>query len=377
MSRIDEIYAQLEHARLNVGETVRDWKAQGRQVIGMFPVYAPIEIVCAAGMLPVDCWGAENIPIVKASAVLPPYACPVVQTQTELAASGAYDDLDMILCSVPCDTFRCSDQNIAHISGIPTMVCAYPQINKTEEACHFLRKEFQAVRSALETLSGKPITDDMLWNSIAVCNAFRTEILRFVDILRGKPGIVSAKFRRHVIQAGGFMEKETYTALLREMNDLLEEAPAPAFTGKRLYLAGISCGPDKILDILDQLNFAVVGDELAQESRRYRIMVAEDGPDPLECMARAFQNHDSCTFTFPNRISRPQYIYEQASQRGADGILYCQMAFCDMEMMDFPDVRQFALKRGMPLMDITIDPIAASYDQNLTRLQSFNELLHI
>jgi benzoyl-CoA reductase/2-hydroxyglutaryl-CoA dehydratase subunit BcrC/BadD/HgdB len=373
MRSVEEIFEIMQYTVTNISEVVKEAKAQGKKVIGTFPVYAPIEVIHAAGMLSVDCWGGEKVSLSRAAAYLPPFACSVVQSQLEFAATGVYDDLDAIIASVPCDTYRCNNQNVRQVCDVPVFVFSYAYNNKQESAMHFMVKELGRICRELEKISGRKIKESDLRHSIDVCNKFREELMRFSAILAEKPGIVSAKQRHTVFKAGGFMDKEEFTALLKELNDQLEAKSKPDFKGKRIYLAGIMAEPSEILDIMDNLGFAVVGDELAQESRRYRVQVPE-GIDSLERLAKAWQLQESCTFLMPTAIvPRKQYITESAKELGADGIVYCQMTFCDPELYDFPDVRNYAMEHDFPIIDIAIDQTAVSFEQVHTRLQSFKE----
>lgn len=376
MKTIDEILKIMEYNATHVSEIVKTLKGQGKKIVGTFPVYAPIEIIHAAGMRSIDCWGGEKIDISRAVSYLPPFACSIVQSQTELAMMGAYDDLDAIVCSIPCDTFRCNNQNIRTACKVPFITCYYTAMNKEESSVHFMIKELKKVAGRLEEISGKEIEEAQLQNSIETCNAFRRELMRFSEILAKKPGLISPRERHNVFKAAGFMDKEEFIELIKSLNGQLDAESKPEFKGSRIYLAGIMTEPEEILDIMDELDFAIVGDELAQESRRYRVQIPE-GSDPFERLAKGWQMQDSCTFVMPNFIPRKQYITESAKALGADGIIYCQMTFCDPELYDYPDTRNYAIEKGMPIISIDIDLASKTFEQVHTRLQSFEEQISL
>ncbi|MBI4735695.1 MAG: benzoyl-CoA reductase subunit C, partial [candidate division NC10 bacterium] len=56
---IERCRARLEDIELG---GVREWKARhpGGRAVGCFPVYTPVEIIHAAGMLPVGLFGGGN-----------------------------------------------------------------------------------------------------------------------------------------------------------------------------------------------------------------------------------------------------------------------------------------------------------------------------
>jgi len=67
--------------------TVRDWKAQhpDAKAIAYFPVYAPVEIIHACGMLPVGLSGAgDQLDIQYADARFGSFICSIVKTTLEI-----------------------------------------------------------------------------------------------------------------------------------------------------------------------------------------------------------------------------------------------------------------------------------------------------
>ena len=73
-------------------ERVHRWKDQhpGSRVIGYFPVYAPVEIIHAAGMLPVGLnGGGDRLDIQYADARFGSFICSIVKTTLEMGLAGS------------------------------------------------------------------------------------------------------------------------------------------------------------------------------------------------------------------------------------------------------------------------------------------------
>ena len=158
MSRIDEIVTQLQKVASNPAEALEQHKKEtGKGGVGIIYVYAPEEIIHAAGYLPVGLWGS-TVEISKARAFLPSYACSIMQAVKELECAGAYDDLEAVLFCVPCDTLRCVSQMWK--GKAPSITFAHPQNRKIAAAVDFLAEEYNLVRSKLEKILKTEITDD-------------------------------------------------------------------------------------------------------------------------------------------------------------------------------------------------------------------------
>jgi len=90
-------------------ERVYRWKDQqgGAGVIGYFPVYAPVEIIHAAGMLPVGLsGGGDGLDIQYADARFGSFICSIVKTTLEMGLREHLKVFDGILFSSICDSAR-------------------------------------------------------------------------------------------------------------------------------------------------------------------------------------------------------------------------------------------------------------------------------
>src|SRR3712207_3059034 len=82
--RLEELIHIFEDVANNPKRMVAEYKKEvGKEVIGVMPVYAPEEIIHAAGCLPIGLWGGKK-EVSKARAYLPPFACSIMQTVMEL-----------------------------------------------------------------------------------------------------------------------------------------------------------------------------------------------------------------------------------------------------------------------------------------------------
>jgi benzoyl-CoA reductase/2-hydroxyglutaryl-CoA dehydratase subunit BcrC/BadD/HgdB len=370
MGRIQEILQIMTDTTANIAGVVEKQKQSGKKIVGVLPVYAPEPMVHAAGMFPVGCWGGVTT-ISKAAKYLPPFACTIMQAVMEFAEGGVYKDLDGFLVPTPCDTLKAISQNFIYACpNKKTIIISYPQNNKLECAVTYAKTEFVKVREKLEELSGQKITDAKLNESLDIYNAHSAAMMEFFKVSASKPGLVSAVQRHAVVKAGYFMFKEEHTKLVTELTKLLAEAPAPDWKGKRIILAGILAEPDNMLEILDEFKLSVAADELAQEARQFRTPFP-GGSDPIERMARQWQNIEKCSVVLDAEKKRAKHIAELATGNKADGIIYCQMKFCDPEEFDFPSVAEAC--KNIPLLNLEIDQLSESTGQARTRIQAFSE----
>ncbi len=375
MRTAKEIINEFKAIADNPRQAMDDYKKEtGKGAVGIMPVYCPEEIVHAAGYLPIGMWGAQKKQISKARTYLPPFACSIMQSVMELQLEGVYDDLEAVIFSVPCDTLKCMSQKWNR--PVPAIVFTHPQNRKIakDAANVFAREEFNIVKEKLEDILDVHISNKAIKNSIAVYNENRAACREFSDVAAEYAAVVTPSDRHAVIKARWFMEKSRHTALVKELIAALKAEPAPEFKGKKIIVTGIQVEPYDVLDIFQENGFAIVADDLAQETRNFRQDVPDDD-DALMALARAWNEFDGCSLATDANKPKGQMIIDAVKKYGADAVVVCMMKFCDPEEFDYPILLQEFEAAGVKNLYIEIDQESTAFEQVKTRIQTFAEIL--
>ncbi|SHN81900.1 2-hydroxyacyl-CoA dehydratase subunit D [Desulfitobacterium chlororespirans] len=372
MNRMETIIDQLMAVARKPAQAIAGHKAQtGKGAVGVMPVYAPEEIIHAAGYLPVGIWGGQKT-ITKARAYLPPYACSIMQSVMEMQIEGVYDNLQAVLFSVPCDTLKCMSQKWKGTA--PVIVFTHPQNRKLAAAHGFLVEEYKRLREKLEKTLGVKITDEALGRSIDIYNENRKIMREFSELAAQYPHSIDPVKRHGVMKARHFMEKSQHTALVKELMDEVKALPSEPWQGKKVILTGITAEPDEVLDVLKENGFAVVADDLAQESRQFRLDVPA-GEEPLSRLAKWWQDFDGCSLAVNPEKPRGKMLIDMVEKHQADAVVVCMMKFCDPEEFDYPIYYAQLEEKGIRSLYLDIDQESTSFEQIKTRVQSFREML--
>lgn len=375
MRTAKEIINEFKAIADNPRKAMDDYKKEtGKGAVGIMPVYCPEEIVHAAGYLPIGMWGAQKKQISKARTYLPPFACSIMQSVMELQLEGVYDDLEAVIFSVPCDTLKCMSQKWNR--PVPAIVFTHPQNRKIakDAANVFAREEFNIVKEKLEDILDVHISNKAIKNSIAVYNENRAACREFSDVAAEYAAVVTPSDRHAVIKARWFMEKSRHTALVKELIAALKAEPAPEFKGKKIIVTGIQVEPYDVLDIFQENGFAIVADDLAQETRNFRQDVPDDD-DALMALARAWNEFDGCSLATDANKPKGQMIIDAVKKYGADAVVVCMMKFCDPEEFDYPILLQEFEAAGVKNLYIEVDQESTAFEQVKTRIQTFEEIL--
>lgn len=336
---MESILATMKEAVENPNEAVKNFKKYtGNKAIGCFPVYCPEEIIHAGGMLPVGIWGGHT-ELDLAKQYFPAFACSIMQSSLEFGLKGAYNELSAVIIPGMCDTLICLGQNWkVAVPKVPYIALVYPQNRKLESGVKYLVNEFKNIKKELEKICGHEITEEKLQESIDVYNEHRKVMQEFVALSPKYPETIKPSVRNLVIKSGFFMRKEKHTELVKSLIANLKKMETEECMGSKVILTGISLDSKDILDILEENNITVVGDDLAQESRQFRTLVPE-GKDALERLARQWSNIEGCSLAYDPEKKRGSMIVDEVKAKGADGVIFCMMKFCDPEEYDYPVVK--------------------------------------
>lgn len=349
--------------------------AEGKKVIGCFEPYTPEELVHASGMIPLGLWGGQtDLKLVKS--YLPPFACPIMQANLELGLNGTYKGLSGVIIPAICDTLRCMTQNWRFgVPDIPMIPIVYPQNRASTASTDYLISEYENVLVMLATITGQMMTEKALFRTIEIYNEHNAVMRDFTTLAVKHLDIITPAVRHAIMKSALFFEKSEHTAIVKEINESLKALPDYNFVGRKVILTGITGEPDAFLEILTKNKLAVVGDDLAQESRQFRTDIPINGGGGLKRLALQWKNRTCCSLIHELGKPRGSLLSELCQQTQADGVINCLMKFCDPEEYDQPWLEADLNKAGYPCLTVEIDPLNTSFEQLHTRIQTFAEML--
>lgn len=365
----------LKQACQNPRAQLDKYLAEGKKVIGCFEPYTPEELVHASGMIPLGLWGGQTeLKLVKR--YLPPFACPIMQANLELGLNGTYKGLSGVIIPAICDTLRCMTQNWRFgVPNIPMIPIVYPQNRASTASTDYLISEYENVLVMLATITGQMMTENALFRTIEIYNEHNAVMRDFTTLAVKHLDIITPAVRHAIMKSALFFEKSEHTAIVKEINESLKALPDYNFVGRKVILTGITGEPDAFLEILTKNKLAVVGDDLAQESRQFRTDIPINGGCGLKRLALQWKNRTCCSLIHELGKPRGSLLSELCQQTQADGVINCLMKFCDPEEYDQPWLEADLNKAGYPCLTVEINPLNTSFEQLHTRIQTFAEML--
>lgn len=348
----------------------------GRKAVGCFPIYTPEELVYAAGALPVGMWGGKRTGSL-ADKYLQTFCCSIMKANTEQSLAGDYDMLSAVIVTAYCDTLKCVTENwkvsVPHLNIVPMV---YPQNRKQKSGQIFFEEELRRVKGELEKKLDVKITDEDVEDALKVYEDYRAAMREFTDMIVEYPVTFDAATRHQVIKAAYFMDKKEYTEMIRHIMSDLKNEPSEKVTKplKKVILTGLLAEPVEMLELFTENGLQVVADDLAQESRQFRVP-APEGEDCYKRMAGRLAGQDGCTFLYDYGKCRSHILADMKEKYSADAIVFCQLKFCDPDEFDYPIVKEDMESAGIPMLMIEFEQQMESVGQLRTRIQSFAEML--
>ena len=190
------IEQRLEQCRALAWDTtfpgVRDWKNlhPGGKAVGVFPVYSPVEIYHAGGMLPVAVFGGGNtVDLSHADSRFVSFVCSISKSTLELGLQGRLKDFDALVFHSICDVAR--NLSSVFVRNFPEMHVEYihlAQNPSSRGAVDYLAGEYRRVRDNLARRLGVRIPDEKVEASILAFNAARAKMREQQEQLKRQQG---------------------------------------------------------------------------------------------------------------------------------------------------------------------------------------------
>ncbi|MBI1987725.1 MAG: 2-hydroxyacyl-CoA dehydratase [Nitrospinae bacterium] len=356
------------------------WKEQhpGGKVIGYFPVYTPVEIIHAAGMLPVAVYGAGNrIEVKQADSRLPSFICSIPRTTVEMAFRGMWDFLDLMLFHPICDVAR----NLVQIwhrnfSHVPTDLLYLPQNLVSRRSGEYLCDEYARFKRLLEELSGKQISPESLRHSLQLYNRQRALIRRLYEIRRHSPWLISAADTYALLRVGTRIPVEEHLGMLEAVLAELPGRKAKPLDKIRVVFEGSFCEqpPLEFIEVIEDV-CDIVEDDFIMASRWITGPVPEEG-DPLRALALSYRDLFSySSIQHDGRRSKSPGLLEKCRRSGAQAVILSPPKFCEPGLDDQVLFAQALQQEGIPYLAMEFEEKMTTFEPVRLQVETFAESL--
>ena len=356
-----------------------NWKKEhpGAKTFGCYPIYTPVEIIHAAGMLPVGVIGAGNrLEIAHADSRFQSFVCSIVKSTLELGLTDRLNFLDGIVFHSICDPAR----NLASVfkRNFPHLTVEYihfPQNMVSRHSEDYLVAEYQRLKTSYETLAGRTVSAEDLRQSIALYNQQR-ELMRELYRLRAeKPENLSTLESYVLTRIGTLIPVEEHVNLLRDAIPEIRQRAEKPKDRIRVILEGSFCEqpPLELIEGLEAAGCYILDDDFLLGWRWFLEDIPLDG-DPLRNLAHCYKDRSVFSGVKHDlREPKAKHLIDRVRETDAQAVLILAAKFCEPALFDYAIYRQVLEREGIPHLYLEFEEKMWIFDKARSEVETFVE----
>jgi benzoyl-CoA reductase subunit C len=373
----------LEHCRQLITEPLASitgqWKAAhpGGRAVAVYPVWAPAELIHAAGMLPIALLGGgTSVELTHADARFQSFVCSIAKSTLELGFQGLVKGVDGFVFSNICDVAR--NLGSLYKRNFPDAFVEYlhlPQNSTSPAVAGYMAAELRRLASGFEHAFELPVTNTALEKSIETYNALRARLRALYAFRIEEPQKLSTTELYVVQRAATIAPPEESLAWL---DTLLAELPLRAARPRdrlRVVVEGAFCEqpPLGLLEVLEDAGCYVVEDDLLLGWRWFTADVNGDG-DAFTRLGRAYVDRAVPSSTrHDSRVHRADGLIEKVRRSRAGAVIFMPAKFCEPALFDYVLMKQGLDRAGVPHLLVEFEEKMWTFERTRNEIETFVE----
>ncbi len=381
MAYFDFVMSEVHGLRI---KELLDEKKAGRKIVGSYCVFVPEEIVLAANATLVGLCSGADFAMEEVEKLLPRNTCSLIKSSFgfKLGKVCPYlESADMIVGENTCDGKKKAYESLKDLVG-NLYVMDLPQM-KSGQGRAVLKAEYDRFKTAVENLTGVPVTAESLKAAIRTVNAKRAAIHRLSSLRKADPAPISGLDALLANQVYFYDNPARFTESVDRICDELEKrvqekkGAFPERTPRILVSGCPQAVPNwKLPFVVETSGAVIVGEESCVGERGTRNPTDESGEtveEMMEAIVERYFKVDCAIFT-PNP-DRLNHIREMVDAYKADGVIHYGLQFCQPYLMEAIPVEKALEEKNIPCLRIETDYGMEDVGQLKTRVEAFVEQL--
>jgi len=361
------------------GAVARAWKAAhpGGRAVAVYPVWAPAELIHAAGMLPLGLFGGgTSVELTHADARFQSFVCSIAKSSLELGFQGRLDGVDGLVFSNICDVAR----NLGSIyrRNFPGVFVEYlhlPQNSTSPGVVPYLAAELRRLADGFARVLGLPVGEAALAKSIETYDELRARLRALYALRIAEPQAVATTELYAVLRSATVAPPEESIARLDALLAALPRRGGRPRDRVRVVVEGAFCEqpPLGLLEVLEDAGCYVVEDDLVLGWRWFTGEV-EAGGDPFERLARAYVDRAVPSSTrHEGRRHRADGLIEKVRRSRADAVIFLPAKFCEPALFDYVLMKQGLDRAGIPHLLVEFEEKMWTFERTRNEIETFVE----
>ncbi len=380
--KLPKDFETYPEARKNGFLRMKELKDKGAKVVGMFCSFVPVELVYAAGALPVGLCSFTEEPIPAAETHLPKNLCPLIKASYGFALTDTcpyFYFSDLVVGETTCDGKKKMFELMNEIKD--TYVMQLPH-SRDAAALAFWKGQIIAFKEKLESYFGITITEEQIRDAIRRKNHERQVMKAYLELGKLDPAPMSGYEMGTRIDAGSFsfdLDQRCKAVEQRTAEIVAEwEANCKGKPSERPRLLVTGCPNagvrEKVIRAVEEMGADIVAFDTCNGIRDKVELVDESNPDVYEALAIKYLNIN-CSVMSPNE-SRREYVKQMIDDYHVDGVIEIVLQSCHTYDVEAHFIKRMVTQeKGLPYLNIETDYSQSDKGQINTRLAAFLETI--
>jgi benzoyl-CoA reductase subunit C len=375
--------ATAEKYYSDYGVRAQQLKGSGKKVIGYVSALCPVEIITAAGAVPIRLKGNVSEAITKADAYMETMVCPFVRNVFDAALKGKYMFIDGMVMPHQCDSLERTNDVWNYNLGLSYWhLINYPHL-ADDPSIEFTSEILKDFAETLGDFTGHAVTKESLSSAIIAHNENRVAMRSLYDLRKSKvPAISGIEMMKVLVSAMSLPVDESTTLIKSVIEDVKKRGTSSTKTGSRILLIGDQIDDVAIIDAIEASGAHLVMDDLSMGSKMYWGDV-DSSDDPYEALAVRYLRKLKMPMTFvgggetyqESLKTRFGHLKRYIKEFNVEGAILFIYKFCDPYGFEVPAMKSFIESAGIQVLYIEDEYSTSSLGRVKTRIEAFLEMI--
>ena len=361
---------------------LQNQRENGKNIVGIYCSYAPLELIRAANAAPAVLCAFANKTIEAAETVLPANLCPLIKSSYGFIKTDTcpfFAISEAVVGETTCDGKKKMFELISDIK--PMHVMDLPQLPDQKEALDHWTVMIKKLKGFLEATFNRKIDDSDVEKEIQATNEKTRLMNKIFDFAALTPTPVSWLELYDLTYLGQASTTQDMLGILNDCIAKLEKRVADGIyhgekNSTRVLVTGCPVGGDatKVFKIIEEAGGVVVVLDSCTGMKPYASLIAENTPDPFAALSRRYLELPCSCMTPNNR--RLTEMDKMIDRFKPDVVIDVVLHACHSYNIESHKIKEHILeKHRMPFLKIETDYSQSDIGQIRTRVEALFEML--
>jgi len=365
------------------GCRAKELRGGGKRSIGYLSPLGPLEIIAAAGFIPVRMKGSVDESVTKADTQMETIVCPFVRNVFDSALRGRYEYLDGMVIPHTCDsisrTYDIWNNNLqlpySHFLNVPHVT--------DDPSLKFFKEVLGTFMKSLERFTGKKITDEDLAQAVKAYNQNREAMRKLYELRRPHPPRISGvEMMKVLVAAMSLPVVESTELIYGVMDEVKKRESTLAEKSSRVMIIGDQIDDIALIEIIEKAGARMVMEDTSIGSKIYWPDI-EVTQNPIDGIAERYLRKIKIPTTYRDTGETYQdkleerfgHIRQFIKDFRVDGAILFIYKYCDPYGVEVPAIKNYIESLGTPVLYLEEEYSTSSFGRLKTRIEAFLEMI--